>query len=129
MKVLVGDGARGGGELLLCRVTRLVSGRLVEIRESVAEPVTEVRGAAVLLLEDRVFDDGGPNGAVFIVASFEGAVLLLGEWTTLLAARLLEDGGSVWQGGADLGRQMGLGVWIVLLIRVREISAEAGRLG
>lgn len=128
MKVLVGDGARSGGEPLLCRVAWLISSRLVEVGESVAEAVAEVRGAAVLLLEDWVFDNGGPNGAVFIVAGFEGTVLLLGERATLLAARLLEDGGSVWQGGADFGREMGLGVWIVLLIRIREVSAEAGGL-
>jgi hypothetical protein len=129
MKVLVGDGARSGGELFLCRVTGLVTSRLVEIRESVAEPVTEICGAAVLLLEDWVFDDGGPNGAVPIVAGFERTVLLLGERATLLAARLLEDGGSVWQGGTDFGGKVCLGVWIVLLVRVREVSAEAGRLG
>jgi hypothetical protein len=129
MKMLVGDGARSGGEPFLCRVTWLISGRLVEIRESVAEPVAEVRGAAVLLLENWVFDDGGPNGAVLIVASFEGTVLLLGEGATFLAACLLEDGGSVWQCGADFGRKVGLGIWIMLLIRVREVSAEAGGLG
>ena len=56
----------------------------------------------VLLLEDWIFDDGGPHGAVFIVASFESTVLLLGEGATLLAARLLKDGGSVWPGGAAL---------------------------
>ena len=129
MKVLVGDGARSGGEPFLRRVAWLVSSCLVEVGKSVAEPVTEIRGAAVLLLKDWVFDDGGPNGAVLVVAGFEGTVLLLGEGATLLAARLLEDGGSVWQGGADFGRKVGLGVWIVLLVRVREVSAEAGGLG
>jgi hypothetical protein len=39
MKVLVGDGTRGDGEPFLCRVAWLVSCRLVEIRESVAEAV------------------------------------------------------------------------------------------
>jgi hypothetical protein len=66
---------------------------------------------------------------VLIVAGFEGTVLLLGERATLLAARLLKDGGSIWQGGADLGRKMGLGIWIVLFICVREVSAEAGGSG
>jgi hypothetical protein len=125
MKVLVGDGARSGGEPFLCRVAWLISSRLVEIRESVAEPVAEICGAAVLLLEDWVFDDGGPNGAVLIVTGFEGTVLLLCERATLLAARLLEDGCSVWQGRADFGRKVGLGVWIMLLIRVGEVSTEA----
>jgi hypothetical protein len=125
MKVLVGDGARSGRELLLRRVAGLISSRLVEVGESVAEPVAEVRGAPVLLLEDWVFDNGGPNGAMLIVTGFEGTVLLLGKRATLLAACLLEDGGSIWQGGADFGRKVSLGVWIVLFIRVREVSAEA----
>ena len=125
MKVLVSDGARSGRELLLRRVAGLISSRLVEVGESVAEPVAEVRGAPVLLLEDWVFDNSGPNGAVLIVTGFEGTVLLLGKRATLLTASLLEDGGSIWQGGADFGRKVGLGVWIVLLIRVREVSAEA----
>jgi hypothetical protein len=128
MKVLVGDGARSGGEPLLCRVAWLISSRLVEVGESVAEAVAEVRGAAVLLLEDWVFDNGGPNGAVFIISGLESTVLLLSERATLLAARLLEDGGSIRQGGADFGRKVGLCVWVVLLIRIREVSAEAGRL-
>ena len=128
MDVLVGCRTCSSAELLLCGVAWLVSGSLVEVGECVAEPVTKVSGAAVLLLEDWVFDNGGPNSAVFIVAGFEGTVLLLGERATLFAARLLEDGGSIWQGGADFGRKMGLGVWIVLLIRIREVRAEAGGL-
>src|SRR5712691_7976385 len=98
MKLLVGRGARSRREPLLRRVAWLVSGRLVEIGESVAEPVAEVGGTAILLLEDGVLDDGGPNGAVLVVARFERAVLLLGEGPPLLATRLLEDGRSVWQG-------------------------------
>ena len=126
MKLLVGRGARSRRELLLSRVAWLVSGRLVEIRESVAEPVAEVGGAAVLLLEDGVFDDGGPDGAVLVVAGFERAVLLLGEGPSLLATRLLKDGRPVWQGRANFGGEVGLGVRIVLFVRVREVSAEAG---
>jgi hypothetical protein len=97
MNVLVGRSARSSGELFLRRVAWLVSGRLVEIRESVAEPVAEVGGATVLFLEDWIFDDGGPNGAVLVVASFERTVFLLGEGTSLLTTRLLEDGRSVWE--------------------------------
>src|SRR6266436_2529258 len=126
MKVLVGDGTRRNGELFLRRVAWLVSCRLVEIGESVAEAVAQIGGAAVLLLEDWVFDDGGPNSAVLIVTGLEGTVLLFGEGATLLAARLLKDGGSIWQGGADLGRKVCFSIWIVLLVRVREVSAEAG---
>lgn len=96
MKLLIGRGACGGGEFLLCRVARLVSSRLVEVRERVAEPVTEVCRAAVLLLEYWVFDDGSPNGTVLVVPSFECTVLLLREWATLLATRLLKDGCSIW---------------------------------
>jgi hypothetical protein len=127
VKLLVGRGASGGGELFLCRVAWLVSGGLVEIRESIAEPVAEVRGAAVLLLEDGVFDDGGPDGAVLVVAGFERAVLLLGEGTALLATRLLKDGCSVREGRANFGGKVCLGVRIVLFVRVREVGAETGR--
>jgi len=123
--VLVGHGAGSDGELFLGRVAWLVSGRLVEVRESVAEPVAEVGGAAILFLEDRVFDDGGPDGAVLIVAGFEGTVLLLGEGTALLATRLLKDGRSVWERRANFGGKVGLGVRVVLFVRVREVSAEA----
>ena len=51
---------------------------------------------AILLLEDGVLDDGGPNGAVLVVAGFECVVLFLGEGPSLLATRLLKDGRSVW---------------------------------
>ena len=126
MKLLVGRGARSRREPLLRRVAWFVSGCLVEVGESVAEPVTEVGGTAILLLEDGVLDDGGPNGAVLVVARLERAVLLLGEGPSLLATRLLKDGRSVWQGRADFGGKVGLGVRIVLFVRVREVSAEAG---
>ena len=126
MKLLVGRSARSRRELLLRRVAWLVSGRLVEIRESVAKPVAEVGGTTILVLEDGVIDDGGPNGAVLIVARLERAVLLLCEGPSLLAARLLKDGRSVWQGRANFGGKVGLGVRIVLFVRVREVSAEAG---
>ena len=39
---------------------------------------------AILLLEDGVLDDGGPNGAVLVVAGFERAVLFLSEGPSLL---------------------------------------------
>lgn len=126
MKLLVGRGSRGGRELFLCRVAWFVSGGLVEIGESVAEPVTEIRGAAVLLLEDGIFDDGSPDGAVLVVASFERAVLLLSEGTTFLTTRLLEDGRSVREGRADFRGEVGLGVRVVLLVRVWKVCAEAG---
>lgn len=128
MKVLVGDGACSGGEPFLCRVAWFISSCLVKIGKGVAKPVAEICGAAVLLLEDWVFDDGGPNGAVLIVTGFEGTVLLLSERATLLAARLLEDGCSIWQGRTNFGRKVGLGVWIMLLVRVREVSTETGEL-
>lgn len=124
--MLVGRGARSSGKLFLGRVAWLVPGRLVEIREGVAEPVAEVGGATILFLKNWVFDDGGPNGAVPIVAGFERTVFLLSEGATLLATRLLEDGRSVWQGRADFGGKVGLGVRVVLFVRVREVSAKAG---
>ena len=130
MKVLAGDGV-GSSRRLLCRVVWvawLVSSCPVEVRKSEAEPVTDVCGAAALLLEDWVLDNSSPNSTMLIVASFEGMVLLLGERATLLATRLLEDGSSIWQGGADYGRPVSLGIWIVLLICVWKVSAEARRL-
>lgn len=66
---------------------------------------------------------------MFVVAGLEGTVLLLGERATLFAARLLKDGCSIGQGGADLGRKMGFGIRIMLLICIREVSAEAGGSG
>lgn len=112
--------------LLLGGVARLVAGSLVELREGVAEAVAEVGGAAVLLLEDGILDDGGPYGAVLLVASLEGAVLLLGKGTPLLGAGLFEDGAAVWEGGADLAGEMGLCVGVVLLVRVGEVGTKAG---
>ncbi len=126
MKVLVGCRTCSSAELLLCGVAWLVSGGLVEVGECVAKPVTKVSGAAVLLLEDRVFDYGRPNGAVLVVTGLEGTVLLLRKWAALLATRLLEDGCTIREGRANFGGEMGLGIGIVLLIRVREVSAEAG---
>lgn len=110
--------------LLLWGVAWFVARSLIEFREGVAEAVAEVGGAAVLLLEDGVLDDGGPYGAVLLVAGFEGAVLLLGEGATLLGAGLFKDGAAVWESGADLAGEMGLCVGIVLLVRVGEVGAE-----
>ena len=62
---------------------------------------------------------------MLIVASIDGTVLLLSEWAMLLATRFLKDGGSILQSGANLG----LGIWIMLLICVQELSAEAGGWG
>ena len=70
--------------LLLWGVAWLVARSLVELREGVAEAVAEVGRAAVLLLEDGVLDDGGPYGAVLLVAGLESAVLLLGKGAALL---------------------------------------------
>ena len=91
------DVGGGGGELvvrccvdgeavllLLWGVAWLVACSLVELGEGVAEVVVEVGGTAVLLLEDRVLDDGGPYGAMLLVASLECAVLVLCEGTVLL---------------------------------------------
>lgn len=80
-----------------------------------------------MLLEDWVFDYGCPNGAMLIVTGLEGTVFFLGKWTALLATRLLEDGCTIRESRADFGGEMCLGVGIVLLIRVGEISTEAGR--
>ena len=110
--------------LLLWGVAWFVARSLVEFREGVAEAVAEVGGAAVLLLEDGVLDDGGPYRAMLLVAGFEGAVLVFGEGTTLLGAGLFKDGAAVWEGGADLAGEMGLCVGIVLLVRVGEVGAE-----
>ena len=91
------DVGGGGGELvvrccadreavslLLWGVARLVACSLVELGEGVAEVVAEVGGTAVLLLEDGVLDDGGPYGAMLLVAGLECAVLVLCEGTALL---------------------------------------------
>jgi hypothetical protein len=126
MKVLVGRGTCSSAELLLSGVARLVSGSLVEVGECVAEAVTKVSGAAVLLLEDWVFDYGRPDGAMLIVTGLECTVLFLRKWAALLATRLLKDGCTIREGGADFGGEMGLGVGVVLLVRVGEVSAEAG---
>lgn len=127
----------GGGELVVCRcaegetvslllwgVARLVAGRLVELWEGVAEAVAEVGGTAVLLLEDGVLDDGGPDGAVLLIAGLERAVLLLSERAALLGAGLFKDGAAVWEGRADLAGEMGLCVGVVFLVRVGEVCAE-----
>ena len=70
--------------LLLWGVARLVARSLVELGEGVAEAVAEVGGAAVLLLEDGVLYDCGPDGAVLLVAGLECAVLVLCEGAALL---------------------------------------------
>ena len=112
--------------LLLWGVAWLVARSLIELREGVAEAVAEVGGAAVLLLEDGVLDDGSPYRAVLLVAGLEGAVLLLGEGTALLGPGLFKDGAAVWEGGADLAGEMRLCVGIVLLVRVGKVGAEPG---
>ena len=126
MKVLVGRRTCSSAELLLCRVAWLVSRSLVEVGECVAEPVTKVSGAAVLLLEDWVFDYGCPNGAMLVVTGLEGTVLFLGKWAALLTTRLLKDGCTIRESRADFGGEMGLSIGVVLLIRVGEVSTEAG---
>lgn len=112
--------------LLLGGVTRLVACGLVELREGVTEAIAEVCGATILLLEDGVLDDGGPYGAVPLVAGLEGAVFFLGKGPTLLGAGLFEDGTAVWEGGSDLAGEMGLCVGVMLLVRVGEVGAKAG---
>ena len=129
-ELLVGRGARrrrGARVLFLGGVAGLVSRGLVERGERVAEAVAEVGRAAVLLLEDGVLDDGGPDGAVLVVAGLERAVLLLGERAALLGARFFEDGGAVGEGGADLGGEVCFGIGVVLFICVGEVGAEPVR--
>jgi hypothetical protein len=106
VKVLVGRRTCSSAELLLCGVAWLVSGGLVEVGECVAEAVTKVSRAAVLLLEDWVFDYGCPDGAMLIVTGLEGTVLFLRKWTALLATRLLKDGCTIREGRADFGGEM-----------------------
>ena len=61
---------------LLGGVARLVPGNLIEFRKGISKTVTEIRRVMVLLLEDGAFDDGSPDRAVLLVASFESTVFL-----------------------------------------------------
>ena len=76
------------GVLLLRAVVRLVPGSLIEFSEGISKTVTEIRQVTVLLLEDGAFDDGSPDRAVLLVASFENTVFFFGKGTTLLAGCL-----------------------------------------
>lgn len=132
-ELVVGGRTEGGGDdgllAFLGGVAGLVAGSLVEVGEGVSKAVAEIGGATVLVLEDGILDDGGPDGAVLLVASSERTVLVFGERTTFLAAGLFEDGATVWEGGTDLAGEMGLGVGIVFLVCIGEVGTEAGRVG
>ena len=133
--------AAGRGELIVCccahrkedtaflallgGVARLVPGSLIEFREGISKTVTEIRRATVLVLEDGVFDDGGPDRAVLFVASLESTVLFLCKGTALLAARLFKDGAAVGKGRAHFAGEVCLCVGVVLLVRVGEVGAKA----
>jgi hypothetical protein len=99
---------------------------LIQLRKRVAETVAEVSRSPILLLKHGVFDYRSPNRTVFLIASLESAVFLFSEGTTLLATCLLKDGTSIWEGRADFTGEMGLGIWIVFLVRVWEVSAKSG---
>jgi hypothetical protein len=61
---------------------------------------------------------------MLLVARLECAILLFGKRASLFASSFLEEGGAVWERGADLGRQMGLSVRVMLLVSVWEVCAE-----
>lgn len=110
--------------LLWC-IAWLIARSLIELRESISKAVTKICRATILFLEDGILDNSSPDGAMLLVASFECTVLFFSEGTAFLAARLLEDGAAIWQCGAYFTRKMSLRVWIMFLIRVREICPEA----
>jgi hypothetical protein len=111
---------------LFRRVPWLIARCLIQLRKRVAETVAEVSRSPILLLKHGVFDYRSPNRTVFLIASLESAVFLFSEGTTLLATCLLKDGTSIWEGRADFTGEMGLGIWIVFLVRVWEVSAKSG---
>jgi hypothetical protein len=63
---------------------------------------------------------------VSFIASLESAVFFLGERTTLLATCFLKDGAPIWESGSDFTGEMGLGIGVVFLVRIREVSAKSG---
>ena len=68
---------------------------MIEVGERISEPISQISGAPILLLENRVFNNGRPSGAMLLITSFKGGILRLGEGSSTFAARLLEEGRSV----------------------------------
>jgi hypothetical protein len=63
---------------------------------------------------------------MFVVPCPQSTVLFLRERAPFLAACFLEEGFPVWEAGADSGGEVGLGVWVMLFVRVWEICSEPG---
>ena len=110
--------------LFLRRRSRFIPRRLVQIGKRVPEPIPQISRPAFLFLENGVLDDLSPERSVLLVPRSQSAVLFLCEWAPFLAAGFLEEGFAVWEAGADSGRKVGLGVWVVLFVRVWEVCSE-----
>lgn len=76
---------------LLRHVSRFVPGGLIQLRERIAESISQVCRSPTLLLEYRVLDDRRPDGAVLLISSLERTVFVFSEWAAFLAAGLLEE--------------------------------------
>jgi hypothetical protein len=87
---------------------RPVSRSLVEVGKCIAEVATKVSGAAVLLLEDWVFEDGCPDSAILIITSLECVVLFLCRCMAVFARHPLENGCTIREGRVVFGGEMGL---------------------
>jgi len=64
---------------------------------------------------------------MFLVTGFEGFIFLLCERSSALAASLSKEWRAVGQGGTNLGRKVCAGVWVMFLVRIREVCAKAGK--
>jgi len=78
-------------------------------------------------LEYRILDNCRPYGPMFLVTGFESFILLLSERPSALAACLFEEWRPVGQGGTNLGRKMCACVWVMFLVRIREVCTKAGK--
>src|SRR5262245_7656067 len=78
------------------RITIFVYISLIQIRESVSEPITQIVTTSFLIFEYGVLDDSSPDSAMLLVTGFEGTVFFLGEWPTFFGPRLFKEGGAIW---------------------------------
>ena len=105
--------------------TGFVSGSLIKVGKSISEPVSKIRGAPILFLENRVFDDSRPGGAMLLITSFQGSILCFGEGSSTFTSCLLEQRSSVWESGSNFVGKMSLGIGVMLFVSIREISSES----
>jgi hypothetical protein len=62
---------------------------------------------------------------VFFIPGFKSTVFLFSERPPPLRSCLFEERGAIGKRGANLGREVGSGIRVVLFVRVRKVGAEA----